>query len=215
MAAGLTILDAGPCITFCAASKQRLLIDVLQSASSKLYVPDVVDDEVAKRGSNRRDFPLTTVKNWQLLTEHDHVGILDSRLDADNAKALSIAVKKLTGMPLAQRLTESSDLGEIMVIAHAMVRKERGESVLVVIDEHRGQRLASKFGIKVIDTALILSKAIVLGLITDRGDMRKTYDALRKYDSGLVDIGSTTLLGSELWAKKPRPETDAEESGGG
>lgn len=206
MAAQITILDAGPCITFCAASKQNLLIEVLQRGSNQLHVPDVVDDEVGKRGSNRRDFPPATVNNWRLLTEHDYIGILDSSTSSEDAEALSDAVKKLSGTPLAERLTQSRDLGEILVIAHAMVRKDRGEDVFVIIDEHRGQKLASRFGIKVIDTAWILSSAVKRGLIADRGEMRKTYEVLRQYDAGLVHIDQTSLLKNALWAQKPRPE---------
>lgn len=207
MAAQITILDAGPCITFCAAAKQSLLIEVLQRGSNQLHVPDVVDDEVGKRGANRRDFPPSTVNNWRLLTEHDYIGVLNSSVSSEDAEALSDAVKRLTGTPLAQRITESRDLGEVMVIAHAMVRKDRGEDVYVVIDEHRGQKLASKFGIKVIDTAWILRSAVKRGLIADRGDMRKTYEALRQYDAGLVHIDQTGLLKNALWAQKRRPES--------
>lgn len=215
MAAQITILDAGPCITFCAAAKQALLVEVLQRGSNRLHVPDVVDDEVGKRGSNRRDFPASTVNNWRLLTEHAYIGVLDSSVTTEDADALSNAVKKLTGTPLAQRLTESKDLGEIMVIAHAMVRKDRGEDVYVVIDEHRGQKLASKFGIKVIDTAWILSSAVKRGLIADRGEMRKTYDTLRLYDAGLVRIDQTALLKKALWAQKPKQEVAEDAPVGG
>ncbi|XAS73656.1 hypothetical protein VUN82_07425 [Micrococcaceae bacterium Sec5.1] len=206
----ITILDAGPCITFCAASKQALLVAVLQRGSNQLHVPDVVDDEVGNRGSNRRDFPPGTVSNWRLLTEHEHVGILDSSVSSDDAGALSDAVKKLSGTPLAERLTNTKDLGEILVIAHAMVRKDRGEEVYVVIDEHRGQKLATQFGIKVIDTAWILGSAVARGLIADRGEMRKTYDNLRKYDAGLIHIEQTYLLTKGLWARKPEPVPSGE-----
>lgn len=206
MTSKITILDAGPCITFCAAAKQDLLIDVLQRGSNQLHVPDVVNDEVSNRGSNRRDFPATTVPNWKWLVDHDCIGIFDSTVSSEDAEALSVAVKKLTGTPLAERLTQSRDLGEIMVIAHAMVRKDRGEVVFVVIDEYRGQQLASKFGIEVIDTEWILSSAVKRGLIADRGEMKKIYSTLRKYDAGLVHIDQTALLKNALWAQKPKPE---------
>ncbi|MBT2514567.1 hypothetical protein [Arthrobacter sp. ISL-30] len=125
----------------------------------------------------------------------------DSSVSSEDAEALSAAVKKLTGTPLAERLIQSRDLGEVMVIAHAMVRKDRGEDVYVVIDEHRGQKFASKFGIKVIDTAWILSSTVERGLIKDRSEVRKTYDTLRKYDAGLAHIDQTILLQKKLWAQ--------------
>lgn len=210
MAPKITILDAGPCITFCAAAKQNLLIEVLQRGSNQLHVPDVVNDEVSNRGSNRRDFPPKTVLNWQWLVDHDRIGIFDSTVSSEDAEELAVAVKKLTGTPLAERLTQSRDLGEIMVIAHAMVRKDRGEVVFVVIDEYRGQQLASKFGIEVIDTEWILSSAVRRGLIADRGEMKKIYDVLRQYDAGLVHITQTTLLQKSLWDQKPKPEVAQE-----
>ncbi|MFK4637267.1 PIN domain-containing protein [Paenarthrobacter histidinolovorans] len=208
MVAQITILDAGPCITFCAAAKHALLVEVLQRGSNQLHVPDVVDGEITNRGSNRRDFPAATVPNWQWLVSHDHIGIMDSQVSAEDLNALSEAVVKLTGTPLAQRLMESRDLGEVLVIAHAMVRKGRGEDVYVVIDEYRGQKLASKFGLKIIDTPWILSSAVRRGLIADRGEMRKVYDALRQYDAGLIHIDQTRLLGKPLWAQKPTSMSD-------
>lgn len=203
----ITILDAGPCITFCAAAKHSLLIDVLQRGSNELHVPDVVNDEVSNRGSNSRIFPPSTVPNWEWLVKQNGIGILDSSVSAEDAEELSAAVKKLSGTPLAERLMESKDLGELMVIAHAMVRRDRGEQVFVVIDEYRAQRLAAKFHIRVIDTEWILSSAVKRGYIADRGEMRKTYDLLRQYDLGLVDISQTNLLSKALWKQKPVPET--------
>lgn len=145
--------------------------------------------------------------NWRWLVDHDCIGIFDSTVSTEDAEALSAAVKKLSGTPLAERLTQSKDLGEIMVIAHAMVRKDRGEIVFVVIDEYRGQQLASKFGIQVIDTEWILSSAVKRGLIADRGEMRKIYDNLRQYDAGLIHIDQTRLLSKSLWSQKPKSET--------
>ncbi|GGV38134.1 MULTISPECIES: hypothetical protein [Paenarthrobacter] len=208
MAAQITILDAGPCITFCAAAKHALLLEVLRRGSNQLHVPDVVDGEITNRGSNRRDFPPATVPNWHWLVSHDHIGILDSHVSEEDLNALSEAVVKLTGMPLAQRLMEGRDLGEVLVIAHAMVRKDRGEDVYVVIDEYRGQQLASKFGLKIIDTPWILSSAVRRGLIADRGEMRKVYNALRQFDAGLIHIDQTHLLGKPLWAQKPTSMSD-------
>ncbi len=205
MVSKITILDAGPCITFCAAAKHNLLIDVLQRGSNELHVPDVVNDEVGNRGSNNKIFPPTTVPNWQWLVNQHGIEILDSSVSAEDAGELSDAVKRLSGTPLAERLTASKDLGEIMVIAHAMVRRGRGEEVFVVIDEYRGQLLAASVGITVIDTAWILSSAVKRGSIADRGEMRKIYDKLRQYDLGLVDISQTELLSKSLWKQKPGP----------
>ena len=97
-----------------------------------------------------------------------------------------------------------------MVIAHAMVRRDRGEQVFVVIDEYRGQILASSVGLTVIDTEWILSKAVKRGLIADRGEMGKIYNKLRQYDLGLVDISQTKLLSKALWKQKPVPEAVGE-----
>jgi hypothetical protein len=44
---------------------------------------------------------------------------------------------------MEQRLTQSKDLGEIMVIAHAAVAAEAGATVTVLIDDGKGADIAS------------------------------------------------------------------------
>ncbi len=44
---------------------------------------------------------------------------------------------------MAQRMTRPKDFGEVMVLAHAVVAAEAGESVLVLIDDGAGARAAT------------------------------------------------------------------------
>jgi hypothetical protein len=205
----ISILDAGPCITFCAASKQSLLMEILQQSRFDLFVPDTVDDEVHRKETNDAAFAGTS-SNWKLLTEHDHVGILSSSPESEDGKALATIVYHLSRMPLAERLQMSKDLGELMVIAHAKMRSDRGETVIVIIDEWRGQKFASQVGLKVINTERILLMGIKTGHVTDKKHMRTLYEQLRTFDLGLVSIDKTKLLSADVWKGTPEGAKETE-----
>jgi predicted nucleic acid-binding protein len=105
--------------------------------------------------------------------------------------------------PFAERVRQTRDLGELMVMAHALVLRDQGLDVIVLIDEWRGQQLASRQNLRVMDTQSVLRSAARNGLITDRGQMRKVYAELRTYDDGLVDITQTDLLAKAVWTPRP------------
>lgn len=194
----ISILDAGPCITFCAASKQSLLLEILQQSRFDLFVPDTVDDEIL--GKEKADSQFAgTGSNWNLLTANGHVKVLSSDPDSDDGTALATIVYHLARMPLAERLQMKKDLGELMVIAHAKMHSDRGEKVVVIIDEWRGQKFASQVGLKVINTERVLLMGIKTGHITDKSHMKKLYEQLRTFDLGLVAIEETKLLSAEVW----------------
>ena len=70
-------------------------------------------------------------------------------LEDDHTSALDNVVHRLTGAPLEERRSLPKDLGEIMVIAHAVVMAESGADVRVVIDDGYGARLAAPRGCRV------------------------------------------------------------------
>lgn len=57
---------------------------------------------------------------------------------------LSVVVSRLTGLPLTDRKRRSRDLGELMVIAHAVVAAEQGNDVTVLIDDREGRWMANQ-----------------------------------------------------------------------
>jgi hypothetical protein len=113
-----------------------------------------------------------------------------------------------------KRLAQSKDLGEVMVIAHAVVAAEAGTSVTVLIDDGPGARAATaevrrlaRLGsggrtvgtITVANTLTVLRSAAGGQYIPDKAAMRAIYARLRCLDDGLPPIERTNLLTSARW----------------
>ncbi|WP_166997267.1 hypothetical protein [Paramicrobacterium fandaimingii] len=191
------IIDAGPTLTFTAAGQRELLMDVVTRRGSRLLMPESVIDEVARKSSQQKRF--AECEN-DLANVIAHGQIEKLRDDIEDV-ALSQQVNRITGLGTRVRLGESKDLGETMVIAHALKLKQSGAEARVFIDEWRGQRVALRHGLKVVSTESILVGAISLKLVSDRGEMRKIYDKLREFDDGLVHIDQTQLLSRERYRR--------------
>ena len=116
---------------------------------------------------------------------------------------------------MAERMKQGKDLGEIMVIAHAVVAAESGQTVTVLIDDGCGaavatseiarlQRLSisgrSVGSITLASTLTVLRRAAGKEHLPDRAAMRSTYRRLRELDDGLPPIGKTDLLSDTLWS---------------
>jgi hypothetical protein len=111
------IIDAGPGLNFLAINKERLLIDVL----GRLCAPETVQAEVLRK-SNTDDRFRAAARAWGKLTP----GWIDVLSD-DATPELAAVVHRVTQQPMHERLGQPKDLGEIMVIAHAVVAAERAQ----------------------------------------------------------------------------------------
>lgn len=189
------IIDAGPALTFMAAGHRKLLLEVIERRGNQLQTPEAVVEEVARKARQQKRFANCETALNGLIAR----GQIEMLLDDITDQALTQQVRRITGVGTAIRLGESRDLGETMVIAHALKQKAAGEEVHVLIDEWRGQKVAVDHGIKVVSTESILIRAISLQLIADRGEMRKVYSRLRDFDDGLVHIDQTQLLDRERY----------------
>lgn len=189
------IIDAGPVLTFVAAGYRNLLMEVVNQRGNHLQTPEAVVDEVARKAAQQERFAGCETVLTDLLAR----GQVEMLLDDIDDQALAQQVRRITGVGTAIRLGESKDLGETMVIAHALKQKAAGLEVRVFIDEWRGQKVALEHGIKVVSTESILVGAIDLQLIADRGEMREVYGRLREFDDGLVHIDQTPLLNRDRY----------------
>lgn len=189
------IIDAGPALTFLAAGHRKLLLEVIDRRGNQLQTPEAVIGEVARKAEQQKRFAGCDAALTDLIAR----GQIEMLLDDITDQALTQQVRRITGVGTAIRLGESKDLGETMVIAHALKQKAAGIEVRVLIDEWRGQKIAVGHGIKVVSTESILIGAISLQLIADRGEMRKVYGRLRDFDDGLVHIDQTQLLDRERY----------------
>lgn len=204
------VIDAGPALNFFSINKQRLLISVL----GPLSAPETVHDEVMRKARQDRDRFAHAASVWLKLGSYMQI------LPDDHTEDLARAVNDLCGMPMTQRMRASKDLGELMVIAHALVAAQAGERVLVLIDDGAGRQLAaaqrsrlnrlkaagntSLGSIALISTVTVLKIAAQHALVTDRGEMRQIYARLRTLDAGLPPIEVSGLLEADLWAKALR-----------
>ena len=199
------IIDAGPSLNFFSLRKERLLIGVL----GKLSAPETVQQEVLRKSRQDERFR-AAAGVWRKLSP-DWMQILSD----DQTPELAAVVHRITLQPMEERLRRSQDLGETMVIAHAVVAAESGESVTVLIDDGPGARLAwsemarlkrlraggrAVGSIRLISTLTVLERAAGGPHIPDGGSMRSLYAQLRGLDDGLPPIETTKLLISDVWS---------------
>lgn len=199
------IIDAGPGLNFLAAHKERLLIAIL----GKLSVPEVVRDEVLRKAGQDERFR-AAARVWPKLAP-EWIQILCD----DPTPELEAVVRRISSLPMERRRRDPKDLGETMVIAHAVVLAESGETVTVLIDDGEGAQLAAleirrlarqrergrPVGeIRLVNSLTVLRKAAGTQHIPDRGAMRSLYRQLRGLDDGLPPIDQAGLLSPSLWS---------------
>lgn len=199
------IIDAGPGLNFLSIHQERLLIGVL----GPLSAPETVQAELIRKSRQDERFRAAATV-WRKLTPRwMHI------LSDDQTPELAAVVHRITRRPMEQRLKHPTDLGETMVIAHAVVAAESGETVTVLIDEGHGARIATTEinrlrrlqtsgravgSIRLVSTLTVLQCAAGGQHIPDKATMRSTYARLRGLDDGLPQIDTTNLLSSSLWS---------------
>ncbi len=198
------IIDAGPGLNFFALNRERLLISILGTLST----PEIVHGEILRKAHTDLRFRNAEAVLKKLGGKYLEV------LSDDITDALSAAVNRISGMPMADRLSIPKDLGELMVVSHAAVAAESGLDVVVLIDETNGAELAASEqrrldrlrsrgqgvgSMKLVNTPTVLAAAAGTTHIPDRGAMRDLYGRMRKLDDGLVPIEKTDLLSPRFW----------------
>ena len=198
------IIDAGPGLNFFSINKERLLISVL----GKLSAPETVQNEVFRKARTDERFRAAAVV-WRKMTP-DWILILAD----EPTPQLEAAVRRITHEPMAQRAKHAQDLGEIMVIAHAVVAAESGQAVTILMDDRLGSRIAiaeinrlererrhrsTTGSIRLVNTLTVPERAAGGQYVPDKAAMHATYARLRCLDDGLPPIGKTNLLTSDRW----------------
>lgn len=199
------IIDAGPGLNFLSINRERLLIAVL----GPLSAPETVQGEVLRKAQQDDRFRAAATV-WRKLTP-TWIQILPD----DATPELATVVQRVSGLPMDERRKQPKDLGETMVIAHAVVAAEAGQSVAILMDDGRGamiatseisrlQRLVSSGqpvgSITLASTLTVLGRAAGTAHLPDRAAMRDTYNRLRGLDDGLPPIDNTDLLSPKFWA---------------
>jgi hypothetical protein len=198
----LTILDAGPSLNFLATGNQNLLVQALRSIRSQILMPDQVEIEVRRKSATKPGFEQAGVRLDRLLAGKQ-LSILDSPVDLPG---LGYWVRRLEKTSLAERLNDSKDLGEIIVIAHALRLREQQQRAVVLIDEVVATKLAKRLGLQVLNTEGVLRRAAGIGAIAHRGEMRSIYERMRPLDGGLVPYEQTELNDRSIYRTLQRPK---------
>lgn len=199
------IMDAGPGINFFATNKERLLFATL----GPLSIPEIVETEIRRKARQDQRFAAASRV----------LGKIPERLleviSDDVTDELARAVSRVTGLPIEQRLRSSKDLGETMVVAHAVVAAERGANVIVLIDDGGGRRMASRESarlnrlrqttptvgsVSLVNTVTVLKNAAGREHLPDRAALRELYERLSGLDDGLPPLETTGLLDLPVWS---------------
>jgi predicted nucleic acid-binding protein len=170
------ILDTGPCLNFISIGEGNLMHAALAVDFDKLLVPREVANEIGDKSSEVPKFARADPL-FKGLVRDSKIEILES--DAHNDMALVKAIKLVSRLPPSALLTKRrKDLGETMVVAHAIKLREAGFEVTLVIDDGGGRGLAKAHGFAVIGTIRILGLAASKGLVP-RAKMKGIYERLR------------------------------------
>jgi hypothetical protein len=73
-------------------------------------------------------------KIWRKLEPGGWIEVISD----DETPELAAVVHRITQQPLQQRRRHAKDFGELMVVAHAVVAAQAGETVTVLIDDGSG-----------------------------------------------------------------------------
>ena len=199
------IIDAGPGLNFLSIHKERLLIAILGPFSA----PESVQGEVLRKSQQDERFRAAATVWRKLATRWIEI------LPDDATPELATVVQRVSGLPMDERRRQPKDLGETMVIAHAVVAAESGHSVTILIDDGPGATIAtSEIGrlrrlgagghpvgsITLANTLTVLRRAAGTEHLPDRAAMRDTYRRLRGLDDGLPPIENTDLLAPKFWS---------------
>jgi hypothetical protein len=136
-------------------------------------------------------------------------------LSDDATPELATVVQRISRLPMNERRRQAKDLGETMVIAHAVVAAESGQAVTILMDDGPGAQIATsevsrlqRLGssgypvgsITLASTLTVLGRAAGTEHLPDRAAMRDTYNRLRGLDDGLPPIENTDLLAPKHWS---------------
>ena len=112
-------MDAGPGISFFALNKERLLFATIGA----IAVPETVRDEIRQKARQEQRFAAASRVIDKLQARLFEV------LSDGVTPELAAAINRMTRMPMVQRKNHPKDLGETMVIAHAVIAAEAGDNV--------------------------------------------------------------------------------------
>lgn len=184
----LSLLDTGPCLNFFGSGQGALLLAVMERISAEIVIPIEIEDEVEDRAPEIQTYS-GAHKQLQRAIAQGRVRVSAPMPGED--PLLERWVSRFIGVGVTTR--RAKDLGERMVLAHALAARDRGAKVVVVIDEGEGRRTASKHQLMCIGTIDILRKAGLMGLVENWAEMRAIYVRMQANDQSLMSVDNPVV----------------------
>ncbi|WP_211080648.1 hypothetical protein [Arcanobacterium buesumense] len=106
----------------------------------------------------------------------------------DNLSTLLSIIRGWAGPRFGLQHGLAKNLGEYVGIAHCIARQDNNrknkstEKVAIILDDGDGVELARKRQIANFQSEQVLLRAVQLRLLSSRGEAKKVWDQLRKYD---------------------------------
>ena len=126
----ISVVDAVCCVYFCAAGKSGLLIGILKGLGMEILIPE----EVTTEAEGKRSYGQLATHLRRLKASRT-VQILPRLVLEDERTAILANVARVRGMSIGLALSSRTDLGEAVVIGHAMHLADAGHEVYVLIDD--------------------------------------------------------------------------------
>ena len=167
--------DISVLLNFICSGEQDLLLRF--AGNDKLHVPAAVNDEMHRKLKDTR--LQCGSRTWSLLIAHGHEHVLNDDMDR-----LFKHIRLFAGPRFSIQGGMAKNLGEYTAIAHCLALLEEDPSVrTAIIDDEEAQELVRKRqAATVFTTEAVLLRCVQLGVLTDRGQSRKVWDKLSKFD---------------------------------
>ncbi|WP_216387076.1 PIN domain-containing protein [Arcanobacterium phocae] len=173
------IVDTSVLLSFICSNNENFLLAFVQGAP--LYVPETIDNEMARKLKERR-FKHGR-KTWETLKDSQYITVLK-----DDYSTLLPIIRGYAGPKFGVQDGLAKNLGEYVGLAHCISRqrineeKKIEEKVAILLDDGDGVELARKRKIMSFSSEQVLLRAVQLRLLPSRGEAKKVWDQLRKYD---------------------------------
>ncbi|PCC83284.1 hypothetical protein COM45_04280 [Corynebacterium accolens] len=178
--------DTSVLLNFICAGEHDLLLKFV--GDEQLHVPEAVRNEVERKLKTPRF--QCGVRTWTSLVAHGHVKVLE-----DDYERLWKRIRLFSGPGYTIQGGMAKNLGEYTAIAHCLALLEDDPSVktAIIIDDGDAKKLINKRqAATVFSTEAVLLRCVELRILTNRGESRRVWEKLSKFDS-LLPFEETKL----------------------
>jgi predicted nucleic acid-binding protein len=198
------VVDTGPCLNFLSLREGNLLHEVLCPDGATLSIPDVVEEEVRRKSREDARFgPAARVLDG--MRRSGKFELLVSDYDDDD---LMDIVAEISPRPVSELLRyRAKDVGEIFAISHAVLLRNKGFEVELLLEDNKGRQWAADAGFTSTTSSLrVLARAAQAGLRT-KEELQTLFTKMRPLDSRFhgVTWQMTGLADQALYPSQGEP----------